>query len=74
MKTKSIPIQPRQPRNGVHGPLTTDPLASIERTVTIRGRKIQTQYLILSALTISLAASLLLTKEQTNNETSGQVD
>lgn len=47
--------------------LTQDPKASIERTITIFRRKIQTQYLILAgSLATVLIGSLLLPKENQN--------
>jgi hypothetical protein len=57
----------------LHGPLTTDPKASIERTVTIPvlKRKVQVQTLILSGTSLAVAIALLLKKEEKEHETKG---
>lgn len=55
--------------NNIHGLLSNDPKSSIERTVTIFGRKVQTQVLILSGTSLAVAIALLLSKEEKENET-----
>lgn len=54
----------RQSLNALHGPLKGDPKQSIERTVTVLGRKIQTQTLILSGTSLAVAIALLFSKEE----------
>lgn len=56
-------------QSNIHGLLPSDPIASIERTVTLFGRKVQTQTLILSGTSLALAIALVLSKEETSNET-----
>jgi hypothetical protein len=53
----------------LHGPLVRDPKESIERTVSILGRKVQTQTLILSGTSLAVAIALLLKKEVKQDET-----
>lgn len=55
--------------NPIHGNLIKDPKASIERTVTILGRKVQVQTLILSGTSLALAIALALKKEDSIDET-----
>lgn len=63
-----MPLQ-KLTHSSVHGPLKVDPKSSIERTVTIFGRKVQTQTLILTGTSLALAIALVLTKETIKDET-----
>ena len=56
--------------NPIHGNLTQDPKASIERTITIFRKKIQVQHLILGTTTAAvIIGSLLLEKTQHEDAT-----
>lgn len=57
------------PKSSIHGPLKTDPIQTIERSVTVFGRKVQTQVLILSGTSLAVAIALLLSKEEKEHET-----
>lgn len=50
----------------IHGNLSHDPKTSIERTVTILGKRIQVQHIILAGTTAALTIGLLL--ENIHNE------
>ena len=69
MAESSKAFKNRSGVNGIHGNLTHDPKATIERTVTVFGRKVQVQTLILSGTSLAVAIALLLRKEETNHET-----
>lgn len=54
----------------IHGNLTYDPKASIERKVTIFGKKIQVQYIILAGTTAALTIGSLLLENNENEDAS----
>ena len=54
--------------NNLHGNLSFDPKASIERTITIFGKKIQVQHIILAGTTVALGIGSLLLKEKEHED------
>lgn len=54
--------------NSIHGNLTKDPKPSIERTITIFGKKIQIQHIILAGTTAVLTIGSLLIGEKENED------
>ena len=54
--------------SNIHGNLTVDPKPSIERTITILGKRIQVQHIILAGTTAALAIGSLLLGEKEHEE------
>lgn len=54
--------------DSIHGNLTHDPKSSIERTITLFGKRIQVQHLILAGTTVALGIGSLLLGEPDNDE------
>ncbi len=46
--------------NTIHGNITQDPKSSIERKVSILGKRIQVQHLIIAGTTVAVAIGSLL--------------
>ena len=71
MANSSSQVQ-RRSLDNIHGNLTHDPKASIERTITILGKRIQVQHLILAGMTVTLGiGSLLLEGNQNESDAQG---
>lgn len=54
--------------SSIHGNLSKDPKESIERKLSIFGKKIQVQYIILAGTTAVVAIGSLLFGENTNED------
>ena len=54
--------------SNIHGNLTIDPKPSIERKVSIFGKKIQVQHLILAGTAVTLTIGSLLVGESQNED------
>jgi len=54
--------------NSIHGNLTHDPKPSIERKVSILGKRIQVQHIILAGTTAAVLLGSLLFGEENNHE------
>ncbi len=52
----------------LHGNLKADPKSTIERTITIFGKKIQVQHITLAGITAALTIGSLLLKEENEHE------
>lgn len=54
----------------IHGNLTQDPKSSIERKITILGKRIQVQHLIIAGTTAAITIGSLLLGEKENEDAS----
>jgi len=61
-------------RSTLHGNLTRDPILSIERTVTILGKRIQVQHITLGTIAAALTIGSLLLKEEKEHEDATRSD
>ena len=68
LKSQVLPLA----RDAIHGNLVIDPKSSIERTITILGKRIQVQHLTLAGITVALGiGSLLLGENEHESDAQG---